>query len=71
MPRVADVTLRGDPVALNRLQEQDVQVFVPLFRPGGGDRRERVQVVAPGFDLVEVSPKEVLIRSVVTSTNRP
>ena len=70
-PRVANVTLRGDAGALNRLQDQEVQVFVPLLKPAGGEYRERLQVVAPGFDLVEVSPKEVLIRSSVPSTNRP
>lgn len=69
-PRVA-VTLRGDPGLLNRLRPDQIHAVAILETPPRVDIVALLEVFAPNFEVVEVSPKEVLIRPLSSSTNSP
>ena len=63
VPDSVTVTLRGDPGGLNRLRLTELEVFAPADAlPAGGEVRQRIQVVVPGYEVVRVEPEEVLIR---------
>lgn len=69
-PKVA-VTLRGDPGLLNRLRPDQIHAFAQLETPPTVEIVALLEVFATSFEVVEVSPKEVLIRPLSTSTNSP
>lgn len=71
VPATVAVTLRGDPGLLNRLGLEQIRAFATLDARPATELRVPLQVIASGFDLVEVSPKVVLIRPFSTSTNHP
>ena len=63
VPELATVTVRGDPGGLNRLRRMDLEVFASVDSiPSGGEVRQRIRVVLPGYEIVRVVPEEVLIR---------
>ena len=70
-PATVTVTLRGDPGLLNRLRVSQVRAFANLDARPGGEVRVPLQVIAPGLDLVEVSPRDVLIRPASPSPKEP
>ncbi len=71
IPATVAVTLRGDPGLLNRLHADQIRAFAPLEIRPGSDVRVPLQVLASGFDVLEISPKEVLIRPFSPLTNHP
>jgi len=70
VPNLVAVTLRGDPGLLNRLHPEQIQAFASLDAAPAQEISLPLQVVAPGFDVIEVSLKEVLIRP-ISATNSP
>jgi len=70
-PPTVTVTLRGDPGVLNRYTVEQIQAFVSLDATPTGQTSEKVEVVAAGCEVVEVSTKEVLIRPLPATTTVP
>lgn len=64
-PKVANVTLQGDPSTLRNLHRQDVRVVVDLSDPGvSQDFHRRIEVSSPaGITHVRVDPEEVQVMS--------
>ncbi len=70
-PPAVAVTLRGDPGRLNRLGTEEIHVLANLEAAPGQAISARLQVFAPGFEVLEVSPKEVLIAPSSTTNKNP
>lgn len=70
-PATVTVTLRGDPGLLNRLRVAQIRAFASLEARPAGEVRIPLQVVAPGLDLVEVFPRDVVVRPAPPTSREP
>ena len=70
-PAAVAVTLRGDPGRLNRLSSEEIHALANLEAAPSHEISARLQVFAPGFEVLEVSPKEVLIAPPSATNKNP
>ena len=61
-PASVTVTLKGDPVPLDRLQSSELEVYVNLIDHSPVHMTRRIHVnVPPGVQIADLQPREVLI----------
>ena len=61
-PASVTVTLKGDPITLDRMQSSELEVYVNLIDHSPAHMTRRIHVnVPPGVQIADLQPKEVQI----------